>query len=358
MANADKLCQLTDFPYATKDGKWQTISPDDTGFMPAHGSWTVGFTPGLLWLTSRLTGESRYADAALDRCRRFIERQNDSTTHDIGFVFIPSFVAGFQITEEPWLREGALQAASTLAKRFNRDGKFLRTWGPLGSPERAGETTIDAMMNLELLYWAGSDPTHAELAGVATQHAETSAQFLVRPDGSTYHAFEFDPETGAPIRGFTHQGLRDASTWTRGQAWAIYGFARAARWSGREDFLTTSGRCADYFLAHLPESGVPPWDFDADDINRRDSSAGAIAAAGLLELASLQTDDQRKEHYRAAAVRLLVALTELCGTAGNPAHDGLLTSGIWHLGAGFAVDEALIYGDYYYMQALTRLQEL
>ena len=356
--NADALIDLPDFPYATKNGKWQTVSASDAGFMPAHGSWTVGFTPGLLWLTYRLTGDQRYVDAALERCARFTHRKRDSTTHDIGFVFTPSFIEGYRLTGEKWLREAALEAASTLAARYNQQGKFLRAWGPLDSSERAGETTIDAMMNLELLYWAAQELPSSELAAKATSHAETSARFLLRPDGSTFHAYAFDPLTGAALRGFTHQGLSDDSMWSRGQAWAIFGFAKAAHWTGRRDFVAVSSTCADLFLTRLPERRVPPWDFDSAAQEPPDSSAGAIAAAGLLALASTHPDSDAAERYQTAATDLLVALTEQCSTATHEGHEGLLTSGTWHLAADFAVGEALIYGDYYYMEALLRLHEL
>ena len=357
VVNADEMMDLTDFAYATKNGKWQTVSAADVGFMPAHGSWTVGFTPGLLWLAYRLTGEQRYVDAALERCARFVDRKHDSTTHDIGFVFTPSFIEGYRQTGESWLREAALDAATTLASRYNPHGRFLRAWGPLGSDDRAGETTIDAMMNLELLYWAAGELGRSDLATMATSHAETSARMLLRPDGSTYHAYAFNPATGAPLRGFTHQGLRDDSAWARGQAWAIYGFANAGRWTDREDFVAASSRCAEYFLARLSDHGLPPWDFDAADEDLHDSSAGAIAAAGLLILASVHPDDDAAEYFRGTATQLLVALTERCSTSGHGDHEGLLTSGVWHMAADFAVDEALIYGDYYYMQALTHLHE-
>lgn len=351
---------LSDFPYATRGGVWQTTRPDELGFMPAHGSWTVGFTPGLLWLAHRASGRHEYAEEALDRCRRFLARKDDDTTHDLGFVFYPSYVQGYQITGEAWLRDGALQAARTLARRFNPAGRFLRAWGPLDTDERAGETTIDAMMNLALLYWAAEAAGEPQLAEIATAHAETSSRTLVRPDGSTYHVYHFDPRSGQPLHGSTHQGYADSSTWPRGQAWGIYGFARSARQAGRPDFLRVAERLADYFLRRLPQDGVPFWDFDDPSIPAapRDSSAGAIAASGLLELARNEDDPSAAARYRQAAIELLTALWERASSRGQPEQQGILLHGTWHRRAGFAVDESLIFGEYYFMEALAKALEV
>lgn len=346
---------LPDFPHATRGGVWQTTSPDEVGFLPAHGSWTVGFTPGMLWLAHRATGQADFADEALARCRRFLHRKDDDSTHDLGFVFYPSYVQGYGITGELWLRDGGIQAARSLARRYNPSGRYLRAWGPLGSPERAGETTIDAMMNLALLYWAAEEAGDPSLAAAATAHAERSAETLVRPDGSTYHVFEFDPGTGQPLRGSTHQGYADESTWPRGQAWGVYGFARSAPQARRSDFLRVAERLADYFLRRLPADRVPPWDFDdPDPAAPRDSSAGAIAASGLLELAANEDDRTAAERYRDAAVDLLLGLWEHASSRGRPEQQGILLHGTWHKAADFAVDESLMFGEYYFMEALAK----
>jgi unsaturated chondroitin disaccharide hydrolase len=352
----EMIRRLEDFPYATRGGVWQTTAPDELGFMPAHGSWTVGFTPGMLWLAYIATGRPDYADEALARCRRFAARQDDDTTHDLGFVFYPSFVQGYQLSGQVWLRDAALAAARTLARRYNTVGRYLRAWGSLDSQEGAGETTIDAMMNLALLYWAAEAGDEPDLAEIANAHAETTGQTLVRPDGSTYHVYEFNPQTGEPLRGFTHQGYADESTWPRGQAWGMYGFARSARQASRPDFLRVSERLADYFLDRLPNDGVPFWDFDDAAIPNtlRDSSAGAIAASGLLELAANEDDPAAAERYRDAALRLLTGLYERSSSREEPRQQGVLLHGTWHKRASFAVDESLMFGDYYFMEALAR----
>lgn len=347
---------LPGFPYATRAGRWLLTQPHETGFMPANPTWVVGFLPGMLWLAYRVTKLTFYADEAIERCARFLHRKDDDSTHDLGFVFYPSYVQGFALTGERWLRDGAVAAARSLARRFNPRGRFLRAWGPLGSADRAGQTTIDAMMNLGLLYWAaehGGDPTMAE---AATAHAETTAKHLVRGDGTTYHVYEFDPASGAPVRGFTHQGYDDGSTWARGQGWGIYGFARTCRQSGSAGFKQTAAQLANWTLDHLPADGIPYWDFADPAIPNapRDSSAGAIIAAGLLDLADCEDDQAVRERYRAAAGKLLTQLYDGAGTHGLSDQQGILCHGTWHKKAGFAVDESLIFGDYYFMEALVR----
>src|SRR5690606_20326548 len=130
-----------------------------------------------------------------------------TTTHDLGFVFYPSFVMAHTLTGDERFREPAIRAAESLAKRYNSAGCFIRAWGPLDSAEEAGATTIDSMMNLALLFWAAEQSGRASLRSVAVGHAETTLQHLVRADGWTFHVFDFDPVSGRPLRGRTHQGL-------------------------------------------------------------------------------------------------------------------------------------------------------
>ena len=340
----ERIRQLDGFPYLVENGRWLTTDARATGFMPAHGSWTVGFTPGMLWLADRATGRHAYAEDALVRCRQIAHRQHDDSTHDLGFVFYPSYVQGYALSGEAWLRDGAVQAARSLARRFNPAGRYLRAWGPLDSPERAGQTTIDAMMNLALLYWAAEETGDGDLSAVATAHAETTSRTLVRPDGSTYHVYTFDPSTGQPLGGSTHQGYADESTWLRGQAWGLYGFAQAARYVNRPEFRALAERLADVFMGCLPPDRLPYWDCSAGE--PRDSSAAAVAASGLIEL------DRRLE-----ALDLLEALYTSSSSRGRPDQPGVLLHGTWHRPAGYGVDTSIIFGDYYFMEAVWKCSQ-
>jgi unsaturated chondroitin disaccharide hydrolase len=154
----------------------------------------------------------------------------------------------------------------------------------------------------------------------------------------------------------THQGAADTSVWSRGQAWAIYGFTMVYRETGEKNCLTTAQRAADYFIDNLPADGIPYWDFDAPGIPdaSRDASAAAIAASGLLELSSLATDDQHQEKYRTAAEKILSSLVSPAYLDEAKASQGILKHATGnHPGAG-EVDVSLIYGDYYFVESLLR----
>jgi unsaturated chondroitin disaccharide hydrolase len=172
---------------------------------------------------------------------------------------------------------------------------------------------------------------------------------MVRPDGSTYHTFYFDVETGAPRFGRTHQGHRDESTWSRGQAWGMYGFALAYGYTRDERFLETARRCAEYFLVHAPANSVAVWDFDFDPNSGEplDSSASAIAACGLLALGS----DAEVESAR----QMVRTLYGTCATRGSDTSNALLLHGTQNRNSGAGVDEGNLWGDYFYLEALTRL---
>jgi len=337
------MTEATGFPHATEQGRWQLL--DD-------GGWTGGFWPGQLWLAFLATGEEGVAAAARDWCRRLAPRQLDTTTHDLGFLFYPSFVTGYLLTGERALRLGALAAAETLTRRFNPRGSFLQAWGDLDDPQRQGRTIVDTMMNLDLLFWATEQTGDPRFAAIAVRHAETCGRRHVRADGSTAHVYDFDPETGAPLGQATHQGLAPESCWARGQAWALYGFTTCFRRTGRPEFLAAARRVADWFLAHLPADRVPFWDFDSpaipDDV--RDSSAGAIAACGLLDLAA--TGEQR---YADEARAILAALVASYLSREAPDEAGILLHATGAKPLGREIDVSLTYGDYYFLEAILRL---
>ncbi|MGH8897032.1 MAG: glycoside hydrolase family 88 protein [Egibacteraceae bacterium] len=332
------------FPEATRSGRWT---------YPQKARWTAGFWPGQLWLASLAADDRALADAAAAAARRLAPRRTDTSTHDMGFLFSPSWVTAFRLTGDVAWRDGALVAAESLTRRFNPRGSFIRAWGRLDSPVNAGRAIIDTMMNLDLLFWASAQTGDDRFADIARRHATTSATHHVRDDGSTAHVFDFDPATGAPIGRNTHQGYSPTSCWARGQAWAVYGFTTAYRRTKVEQFLATARKVADWFLAHLPADAVPFWDFRSPDLPRdvRDSSAGAIAACGLLDLARVTGEDR----YREGALRILRALCQEYTTFGMPTHEAILLHGTGNKPGNADIDVSLIYGDYYFVEALMRL---
>jgi unsaturated chondroitin disaccharide hydrolase len=334
------------FPHATEDGKWV--------YLP-NGGWTGGFWPGRLWLAFVARGDDAVARGARTWCVRLAEREFDTTTHDLGFLFYPSYVTGYRLTDETALRYGALAAAETLTRRFNEKGRFLQAWGALDDPTRRGRTIVDTMMNLDLLFWATAQTGEQRFADIAVAHADTCRTHHVRPDGTTAHVYDFDPDTGTEIGQNTHQGYSPTSCWARGQAWAMYGFATTFRRTGAKRFLDTARKVSDWFRAHLPPDHVPYWDFDAPDLPNdvRDSSAAAIAACGLLDLA----ESAQVPSYRDAALEILASLATDYTSREHPQEEGILLHATGNKPGGKEIDISLTYGDYYFLEGLLRVLE-
>lgn len=172
------------------------------------------------------------------------------------------------------------------------------------------------MLNLDLLFWASVELRSPHLHNIAKTHAKSTQAHLIRLNSSTFHVVNFDQVTGAVKAKFTNQGYSDTSSWSRGQAWAITGFAQTYGWTGDSNFLDTARGCADYFLKRLEESGsgVPPWDFDApseDGKKPADTSAAMIACYGLLLLHRSLISLGHQSPYLNAALHIL---SSVCST--------------------------------------------
>ena len=334
------------------DGKYQLTD---------HTSWTEGFWSGILWLSYEYSGDPAIREAAVHSVaslKRRLEQRKHLDHHDIGFLYSLSAQAQWMIEKDASARQTALEAADMLMKRWRPSAQIIQAWGPEGDAENGGRIIIDCLMNLPLLYWAAEQTGNREYAEIARIHAEKSRRFLVRGDDSSYHTFYFNPETGNSVRGGTHQGLNDGSTWTRGQAWGIYGFALAYRHFNEPQFLETSKRLARYFIAHLPEDHVAYWDFDAPQNSGtpRDSSASAITACGLLEVARhLPFDDPDRELFLTAAEKSMNSLIDRYFTAGSQSEEGFLRHGSYSVRGGISPDDFMIWGDYFFLEALMRL---
>lgn len=346
------LATLADFPERTEGGQWVQIAPE------RHGWWVGGHWVGLLWLTSAASGDSSLAAAARNWSERLLPQLNDLADHDLGFLFELGFVLGHRLTGDSALKHPALQAAAILGHRFNPRGQFIQAWGGLDAPpELRGRTIMDTMMNLDLLFWAGKETGDPRYAKIAVAHAYTALKHHIRPDGSTAHVCDFNPETGEFLKQDTHQGLSATSCWSRGQAWGVYGFSDCYRATGDPQFLNASRRLMVYLWPRLPGDLVPFWDFDSPLIPNdvRDSSAASILAAGLLSLASVENDPNLASIWQNRAISILESLWKSY-TSRDTGEASLLLHGTrskpHHL-----VDHGLIYGDYYFVEALMRLSK-
>lgn len=321
--------------------------------------WTPGFYTGMLWLLYEETGEQKYLDALGPLIETFKERLQDDTrleTHDIGFLYSLSTLAGYKVLGGGQYLELSKRAADRLMVRYHPKAQIIQAWGNLENPEERGRMIIDCLLNLSLLYDISSITGDSRYREAAFHHAKQAQAYLVRDDASTYHTFYMDVETGKPIRGTTAQGYSDQSAWARGQAWGVYGFVLSYVHTKDISFLETAMRIADYYLERLPQDYIPYWDlyFQAGD-EYRDSSAAAILACGLLEISKhLPLTDSRKYVYEETAVRIIRSLSENYTTKGE-CSNGILKHAVYSIPSGNGVDECCIWGDYFYLEALMRL---
>jgi unsaturated chondroitin disaccharide hydrolase len=335
---------ITSFPEITRFEKWTYV---------ADGGWIGGFWPGTLWLAHLDSGDARFralAEAANDR---LAPRRLEPRDHDLGFLFYPSWVTAYRLTGATKWRDGAVDAANTLIQRWNPVGKYIRAWGRLGTPGNAGRVIIDTMMNLDLLAFATEQTGDRKFIDIAIAHARTTQQHFLRADGSTPHVFDFNPDTGAPIGPNTVQGYSPTSCWARGQAWGIYGFTTMYRRTGLREFRDTARRMADFALSALTPDHVPVWDYrsplGANDI--KDSSAGAIMACGLLDLAKVTGSDR----YRDRALKILDGLVGTCLTTKSARAEAIMARGTRNRPSEDGVEVSLPYGDYYLFEAILRV---
>lgn len=359
-------------PYTTENGVFNDCSEGG-----AICWWTNGFYGGMMWQLYHATGEELYKEIALE-----IEKKLDKNLmtfwgmdHDSGFKWLTTAVANYRLTGSEQAYNRGRLAADNLMGRFNLAGRFIRAWNDSEECSRAGWAIIDCMMNLPLLYWAYEETKDPRYLQVAVAHADTAEKYFIRPDGSANHIVEFDPFTGEFIKSHGGQGVGVGSSWTRGQAWAIYGFALSYLHTKNEKYLNVACKVADYFIYNIPDTGFIPVDFrQPADCTLEDSTAAAIAACGMLEIAKVMQDGEvqiqgavgngeansqvgsgpdQVDKYFAAAVHMLKNLAEhRCNWSRDC--DNILEK----CTAAFHDKEhefSIIYGDYYFIEAIFKL---
>lgn len=325
-----------------------------------NNHWMTSFWTGQLWLAYAVTGDSIFREEAEKHLASFeyrlVNRIDES--HDLGFLYTLSARAQWQLTQSPAARQLGIDAAERLITRFHPVGEYIQAWGVMNDAKEGGRMIVDCMMNLPLLFWASHETGDPKYAEIASKHARTTLKYLVRPGEQTYHTFFFNQETGEPLGGKTAQGYADDSIWSRGQAWAIYGFALAADWMNDRDFVAVAQQLAERFWTELGEELVPLWDFRVplDGPRKRDSSAGAIAACGMFKLAELVEDTALAATLKDRAERITARLTEACFETAPEAH-GLLRDSTYNYNSNNAVEQFMPFGDYYYLESLVKMSD-
>jgi len=335
------------FPIYTRDGRWNHAGESWT-------DWCGGFHAGMMWLIAGRTGDPWWYRTAEHYSRLLEPRQHDRQVHDLGFIFLNTYLPWYRWTGADALRQVLITAGRTLALRFSERGAYLRSFV---APE---SLFIDIMMNVPLIFYTARETGDDDLCRLGLAHCRTTERTLVRDDGSTAHEGIFDCETGAFLRRSTHQGLRSDSTWARGLAWSLYGFGTVFKFTGVAAFLSVARRNADCYIACCPDGLVPPWDFDVPEGRDRidDSSAAAIAASGLWNLADLvsPSDPGHAARYRDAALTILDSLcTDRYLAWSTPGWQGVIKHAVYHFHKKLGVDESVMWGDFFFLEAVDKI---
>lgn len=323
---------------------------------PAY-SWVCGFYGGIQWWMYSLTGERKYYDKAIEISEWMDENlvTMGSISHDLGFQYLLTTIPDYLQTGVERARRSSIHAACLLAGRFNYAGNYLRAWddNKYIDPDnsKAGYVIIDSMMNLPLLFWATKETHDPRFKQIACAHANTIMKTFIRENGSSEHIVVFDPETGVVLEKPRGQGYAPGSSWTRGQAWAIYGFSMAFHYTGDRGYFDTAFKVAEYYMRRLDNQKLPPVDFDQPmEPDIKDASASAIAACGLIELKKWANETQ-KEVLEDWIVRLLHGLYSDCDF--SETNEAVLQNckQMYHEPPE---QTSLIYADFYLLEALMK----
>ena len=344
-------------PYTAENGRYVTDKGKDAPFW-----WTNGFWAGMLWQMYQSSGREIYKETA-KKSELVMEQDLAGFVglhHDVGFQFLHTAVADYRLTGDGKAKVMGLHAANLLAGRFNPAGGFIRAWndgnGPKGEKgNKPGWMIVDCLMNIPLLYWAGEETDDPRYAYIADHHAHTALKVLLRGDGSCNHIAVLDPSTGELLNLPGGQGYGEGSSWSRGQAWAVYGFALAFMHTGKREYLEAAKQAAHYFMANVSLTGyVSLVDFRApEEPVYRDTTATACAACGLLQIAEMVPEYEKPLYYD-SGVKMLTALEERhCDW--NTETDGILQNGTASYWADKDRHVPIIYGDYFFVEGILRL---
>ncbi len=333
----------------------RSLNADGSLNLVSSKDWCSGFFPGSLWLASSLTNDKELQQLASGFTSSMEPEKFNGQTHDMGFKMMCSFGQGYLLTKDSAYRNILIQSAKTLTKRFNDKVGAFRSWDH-GADKWQYPVIIDNMMNLELLFWASRQTGDPQYYNIAVKHAETTLANHFRANYSSYQIVDFDTLTGNVLQKNTNQGLSDDSSWSRGQAWGLYGFTMCYRETGIVSFLYQAEKIADFMLNHpnLPADKIPYWDFDAPKTAQtpRDVSAATVTASALYELA--QFIPSKKAFYIQTAETILKNLGNDYLSKPGSNKGFLLGQSTGSFPQNSEVNVPISYADYYYLEALVR----
>ncbi|EFS31812.1 glycoside hydrolase family 88 protein [Bacteroides sp. D2] len=333
--------------------------PDGTLNLVPSKDWTSGFFPGELWFLYEYTQNNFWKKKAQQHTDILEKEKMNGSTHDMGFKVYCSFGNGYRLTQDEHYKEVLLQSARTLATRFKPAAGIIRSWDH-STAKWACPVIIDNMMNLELLFWATKESKDSTFYRIAVDHARTTMKHHFRPDFSSYHVIDYDTITGQVLKKNTHQGFADESAWSRGQAWALYGYTMCYRETRLPEFLEQAQNIEKYLFTHpnMPEDLIPYWDFDAPGIpdEPRDVSAATVIASALYELSLY--DPEKGERYRSNADKIIENLTKHYRAMLKKDNGFLLLHSTGTKPTNTEVDVPIVYADYYFIEALMRKNKL
>jgi hypothetical protein len=349
---SNTVAQVADtnlYPWLTlPDGTWETIPSDD-------GDWISGFFPGLLWLIYEHTGDTNYLGWAEDWMAGIAPEEFSTNTDDVGFMINTSFGNAWRLTGNPEFEAVLLQTAQSLSMRFNPVVGCLADDQTLTPPPF--EVIIDTMMNSLLLYNAYDLAGNTNFYNIAFSHAGRAFTNQIRSDGSTFQQVIYDAYTGAVISQGNRVAIPPQDTWARGHSWAIYGFTRACAETGDMRFLDAAQKAANFYIANAPPDYVPYWYYQDPTIPdaSRDSSAAAVTLSALIQLSQLAPNPSDAATYWQAAHNLFISLSSTNYLAQGAGISAILLHGD---PVDTQADASLIYGDYYFVEALKRYNDL
>lgn len=332
------------FPLYTVGGKWKHGKETWT-------NWCEGFLGGQMWILADHIDGKFWRPKAEHYSNLLKGREFDREVHDLGFTFWPTWKTWYNRTSDASLNEVLIQAGKTMSMRFNEKAGFLRSFLAEDS------TFIDIMMNVGIIYYAAQQSNDEEVLRKVTTHVLQTRRHMVRGDGSTTHEGIFDLESGVFLRQTTQQGWRDDSSWARGQAWALYGFGTCYAFSGDKRLLEVAQATADFFMERTGNQFVPPNDWEEPNpLMKYESSAGSITASGLLQLSQLVDNPVDAKRYADYAFNMIAKLCtpEFLATP-DEEWEGVLKHGSYHEMKRLGVDESVMWGEYFFAEALDKV---